>query len=110
MTDLLTLGAFARAARAQRDDLDALIADNLYKDAERSQRWTSACARFLIGAGDGNRAALLETLARWRPLGEAAIAGGAELLAPYAGGEDIARGVHQGWAGLLAQAGLGPDA
>jgi toluene monooxygenase system protein E len=110
VTDLLTLKAFASVARVQRDDLDALIADNLYKDAERSQRWTSACARFLIGAGDGNRAALLETLARWRPLGEAAIAGGTELLAPYAGTDDIAGHVRQSWAGLIAQAGLGPDA
>jgi toluene monooxygenase system protein E len=111
VTDFLTLQEFAGAARGQGDDLDALMADNLFKDAERSQRWTSACARFLIGAGDGNRAALQETLARWRPLGEAAIAGGAELLAPYAGGADaIANGVRQGWAGILAEAGLAPDA
>jgi len=110
VTDLLTLREFARVARAKGSDLDALIADNLYNDAARSQRWTAACTRFLISAGDGNRAALLETLARWRPLGEAAIAGGAELLAPYAGMDDIAGHVRQGWAGLLAEAGLGPDA
>jgi toluene monooxygenase system protein E len=110
VTDLLTLREFARVARAQGSDLDALIADNLYNDAARSQRWTAACTRFLISAGDGNRAALLETLAPWRPLGEAAIVGGAELLAPYAGTDDIAGHVRQGWAGLLTEAGLGPDA
>jgi toluene monooxygenase system protein E len=111
VTDLLTLQEFAAAARAQGDDLDALIADNLFKDSERSQRWTAACTRFLINAGDGNRAALQETLARWRPLGEAAITGGAELLAPYGGGATpIANRVRQGWAGILAEAGLGPDA
>jgi len=110
VTDLLTLREFANVARVQGDDLDALIADNLYNDAARSQRWTAACTRFLIGAADGNRAALLETLARWRHFGEAAIAGGAELLAPYAGGDAVAGHVRQAWAGLLAEAGLGPDA
>ncbi len=110
VTDLLTLHEFASAARANGDDLDALISDNLYKDSERSQRWTTACTRYLISAGDGNRAALLETLARWRALGEAAIAGGAELLAPYAGRDAVASHVRQGWAGLLAEAGLGTDA
>jgi len=110
VTDLLTLREFANVARVQGDDLDALIADNLYNDAARSQRWTAACTRFLIGAADGNRAALLETLARWRHFGEAAIAGGAELLAPYAGGDAVAGHVREAWAGLLAEAGLGPDA
>jgi toluene monooxygenase system protein E len=110
VTDLLTLREFANVASVQGDDLDALIADNLFNDAARSQRWTAACTRFLIGATDGNRAALLETLARWRHLGEAAIAGGAELLAPYAGGDAVAGHVREAWAGLLAEAGLGPDA
>jgi toluene monooxygenase system protein E len=109
LTDLLTLQEFAAAARAQGDDLDALVADNLFKDSERSQRWTAACTRFLIDAGAGNRAALLETLARWRPLGEAAIAGGAALLAPYAAGA-IADRVRQGWDALLMESGLGADA
>ena len=111
VTDLLTLHEFANVARGQGDDLDALIADNLYRDSERSQRWTAACARFLINAGDGNRAALLETLAHWRPLGEASITGGADLLTPYAGGADaVAARVRQGWARIIAEAGLGPDA
>ncbi len=111
VTDLLTLHEFAATARTRGDDLDALIADNLFKDSERSQRWTAACTRFLINAGDGNRAALQETLARWRPLGEAAIAGGAALLGPYASGADaIANRVRQNWAGIIADAGLGPDA
>ncbi len=111
LTDLLTLQEFSDAARAQGDDLDALMADNLFKDSERSQRWTAACTRFLINAGDGNRAALLETLARWRPFGEAAIAGGADLLAPYAsGGDAIADRVRRGWDAILTEAGLGADA
>ena len=111
VTDFLTLQEFAGVAAAQGDDLDALMVENLFKDAERSQRWSVACTRFLIGAGDGNRAALRETLARWRPFGEAAIAGGTELLAPYTGGGDaIASRVRQSWAGLLAEAGLGADA
>jgi toluene monooxygenase system protein E len=111
VTDLLTLHEFAGTARTQGDDLDALIADNLFKDSERSQRWTAACTRFLINAGDGNRTALQETLARWRPLGEAAVAGGAVLLGAYAGGADaIAIRVRQNWVGILAEAGLGPDA
>jgi toluene monooxygenase system protein E len=110
VTDVLTLHEFANLARRQGDELDALIADNLYKDSERSQRWSAACARFLINAGAANRAALRETLARWRPLGEAAIAGGAELLRPYAAADDIAGRVRQRWARIIAEAGLGPDA
>jgi hypothetical protein len=110
IADRLTLHEFAKVARTQGDDLDALIADNLYKDAERSRRWTIACTRFLIGAAAGNRAALLEALSRWRRLGEAAITGGAGLLAPHAAPPaSIAADVHQDWAALIAEAGLAGD-
>jgi toluene monooxygenase system protein E len=111
IADRLTLHEFAKAARNQGDELDALIADNLYKDAERSRRWTIACTQFLVKAGEGNRAALLEALARWRKLGEAAIAGGAALLAPHAGATPatIAAAVQQDWAALIGQAGLAGD-
>jgi hypothetical protein len=108
IADRITLHEFAKIARNQGDELDALIADNLYKDAERSRRWTIACTRFLINAAEGNRAALLEALSRWRKLGEAAITGGAALLAPYAAAS-IAADVHQDWAALLAEAGLAGD-
>jgi toluene monooxygenase system protein E len=109
IADRLTLHEFAKIARNQGDELDALIADNLYKDAERSRRWTVACTRFLIGAGGGNRAALLEALARWRRVGEAAIAGGAELFAPFSSAASIAADVQQDWASLIGQAGLAGD-
>jgi toluene monooxygenase system protein E len=105
IADRLTLHGFANAARAAGDELDALIADNLYKDAERSRRWTIACTRFLIAGAPDNRAALLETLARWRPLGEAAIAAGAGLLANPAAASDA----RADWAALVAAAGLGTD-
>jgi toluene monooxygenase system protein E len=111
IADRLTLHEFAKIARSQGDDLDALIADNLYKDAERSRRWTVACTRFLIEAAEGNRAALLEALARWRKLGEAAIAGGAGLLGSHAGSASASIGtaVQQDWAALIAEAGLAGD-
>jgi len=110
IADHITLLQLARLARAQGDELDALIADNLFKDAERSRRWTAACARFLIAGGDGNRPALLEALARWRALGEAAIDGGAQLLAAHGGhAPSIAADARADWAAPLAAAGLEAD-
>jgi hypothetical protein len=109
IADRLTLHEFAKVARSQGDELDALIADNLYKDAERSRRWTAACTHFLINAGEGNRAALLEALSRWRGLGEAAIAGGASLLVPYGNATSIGADVRQDWTALIAEAGLAGD-
>jgi toluene monooxygenase system protein E len=105
IADRLTLHGFAGAARAAGDELDALIADNLYKDAERARRWTVACTRFLIADAPDNRAALLETLARWRPLGEAAIAAGTGLLV----NPEVAADARADWAALLADAGLAAD-
>jgi toluene monooxygenase system protein E len=101
IADRLTLHGFATAARAAGDELDALIADNLYKDAERSRRWTIACTRFLIAGAPDNRAALLETLARWRPLGQAAIAA--------ATSPEAASDARADWAFLLTEAGLAAD-
>jgi toluene monooxygenase system protein E len=111
IADRITLHHFANQARALGDELDALIADNLYKDAARSRRWTVACTRFLIAGDDANRAALLETLARWRALGDAVIAGGAALLAacPGADAHAIAADTRADWAALLAAAGLEAD-
>jgi toluene monooxygenase system protein E len=111
IADRITLHHFANAARTQGNELDALIADNLFKDAERSRRWTTACTRFLIAGGDANRPALLEALARWRALGEAAIAGGADLLATNAGADAhaIASDARADWASLIAAAGLEAD-
>jgi toluene monooxygenase system protein E len=105
IADRLTLYSFATAARATGDELDALIADNLYKDAERARRWTIACTHFLIAGAPENRAALLETLARWRPLGQAAVTAGAGLLGNQAATSDV----QADWAALLAEAGLAAD-
>jgi toluene monooxygenase system protein E len=105
IADRLTLHSFATTARAIGDELDALIADNLYKDAARARRWTIACTHFLIAGAPENRGALLETLARWRPLGQAAIAAGAGLLGNQAANSDA----QADWAALLAEAGLAAD-
>jgi toluene monooxygenase system protein E len=110
ITDSLTLHEFAAVARSHGADLDALMADNLFLDAERSRRWSVACARFLNAADAGNRPALLEALARWRGLGEAAIAGGAALLAWHGGDQAaIAARVQADWSALIAEAGLAAD-
>lgn len=112
LADRITLRELALAARAQGDTFDALILENLYLDAERSRRWTVACVKFLIASGEGNRAALLETLAPWRAMGEAIITGGAGLLAAHGapdGAGAIAQRLREDWASLLAQAGLGTD-
>jgi toluene monooxygenase system protein E len=111
IADRITLHHFANLARVQGDELDALIADNLNRDAARSRRWTAACTRFLIAGGESNRAVLRETLARWRGLGDAAIAGGAALLAacPGADARAIDSDVRADWTALIAECGLEAD-
>jgi hypothetical protein len=116
LADQLTLRELAGILRGHGDNFDALILENLYLDAERSRRWTVACTQFLIGSGEGNREALLQTLAEWRKFGDEIITAGAEMLAAHAAPDQpdhsaqaIATRLRDDWTQLLTQAGLGAD-
>lgn len=88
--------------------LDALIAGNLWRDAERSQRWTAALLRFLAEAGPANLSTLQGYLREWAPRGHAMVAAGSELLASGGGrpASEIAAASTRAWAALLEPAGL----
>lgn len=106
--DLILLRQFSRQAELDGARLDSLIADNLWLDSQRSQRWTRALMRFLIAADPGNRDVLQALVAEFAPLGRAMTEGGARLLAPSDPGRqaEIADSVRADWTALLEEAGL----
>jgi Methane/Phenol/Toluene Hydroxylase len=106
--DLILLRQFSRQAELTGAGLDALIADNLWLDSQRSQRWTAALIKFLAHADSGNTGVLQALLAEFAPLGQAMTDAGARLLAPSAPGRqaEIAASVRAEWAALLEGAGL----
>ncbi len=112
IADQLFLAEFGTVAREHSDELDAALNDNLYLDAQRSRRWSSALCKFLIEVNAANRNALRDTVARWRPHGEEVLAAGARLLSRYAasaGAAEIAARTRGSWLALLQQARLSDD-
>jgi hypothetical protein len=113
VVDELFLKTFAEVAREHGDELDTLIADNLYLDAQRSRRWTADACRAMTEADAGNAAMLRERLAQWRPRGQAIVESGSRLLARHAlrtKAAAIADRVATQWDAFLADAGLGSQA
>ena len=80
IVDNLFLNQFAHVARSLGADTDALIADNLYVDSQRSQRWTIAMARFVQEQNPECRDVIRRLLAEYRALGDSVIMAGAQLL------------------------------
>ena len=66
------LGVLGDVARQHQDMLLGLLTQAQMRDAERHRRWVTALVRMVL-AEEGNRAVLEGWLARWLPLGEAAI-------------------------------------
>jgi toluene monooxygenase system protein E len=111
LADEITLRQFADVARRLGADLDALIADNLFIDAQRSRRWSAALARFAIAADAANLEHLQGLVVRWRAIGDDILETGSRLLGsflPAASGE-VAISARAGWRGFLAEAGLNID-
>ena len=85
VADELFLKVFADLAREHGDDFDALIAENLFLDAQRSRRWTIAC---VPGDGRGRRrqreGAARDALRSWYPTGQTMIESASRLLARHA--------------------------
>lgn len=111
--DELFLKAFADLAREHGDELDALIAENLYLDAQRSRRWTVDACKALVEADGANAGVLRERLAQWRPHGEKIVESASRLLARHAVGtkaSTIADRASTQWSAFLADGGLGTRA
>jgi toluene monooxygenase system protein E len=84
LLDELFLKAFAELAREHGDEVDALIAENLYLDSQRSRRWTVDACKALVEADAANVVVLRERFAQWQPYGEQIIASASRLLARHA--------------------------
>jgi toluene monooxygenase system protein E len=111
--DELFLKAFADLARAHGDELDALVAENLYLDAQRSRRWTVDACKALVEADAANDGVLRVRLAHWCPHGEKIIASGSRLLARHSLATKspvIADRVSTAWSAFLVDTGLGARA
>lgn len=110
VTDLIFLERLGDELAADAP-LDSLIAENLWRDSERSRRWTAALLRFLKEADAANIGTVQRYLTEWAPHGHAMLAAGGELLARPGGrpGRAIAAAAAKGWTALLEPAGLTVD-
>jgi len=110
LADELTLRQFAVAARRLDTELDALVADNLFLDAERSRRWSAALTRFAIAENSVNLGRLDTLIAKWRPLADEIVETGSRLLEPFLPGlnasDQIAAAAVGAWRSFLDEAGL----
>jgi toluene monooxygenase system protein E len=110
LADEITLRQFASEARHLGSDLDALIAGNLFLDAERSRRWTAALTRFAVAGNPANRRHLLGLVAKWRPIADEIVETGSRLLSSFQGDSSpvgqIAAKVTDAWRNFLEGAGL----
>lgn len=109
LADELFLRSFAAVAREAGDELDAQIAENLFRDALRQRRWTAAATRLLVAAGESNATRVATLVAMWQPLGERMVEGGARLLARRLGESDaelLADASLVEWQRFLIESGL----
>jgi Methane/Phenol/Toluene Hydroxylase len=107
LCDELTLRQFAIVARELGTSLDALLADNLFLDAQRSQRWSAALCRFIAEFDGGNRAHLAALLNKWYPSGQDIVTTGSRLLGSHSrAAEEIAAATTAAWSGFLRKVGL----
>ncbi len=77
--DAAFLGGLAQAGRANHDSLTGVLCDAQLIDSERCRRWTAALLKFSEQT-DGNRAVIERWLAKWIPIGDAAIAAYCDAL------------------------------
>jgi toluene monooxygenase system protein E len=109
LVDELFLKSFAIVARELGDELDALIAENLFLDAQRSRRWTADACRAMVAANEGNAEALQGRFSQWRTTGIEIIESGSRLLtrhASVASSASVAERVWGQWNHFLSDAGI----
>ena len=114
LADELTLRQFAVVAGHLDAELDALVANNLFLDAERSRRWTAALTRFAIAEGSASRERLDTLLVKWRPLAGEIIETGSRMLGSFSAGlssaDQIEVAALGAWRSFLDEAGLQTEA
>jgi toluene monooxygenase system protein E len=71
--DAAFIGSLGQAARRNGDTLTALLLDAQFIDSERCRRFSSALVKFAVEGDPSNIAVINEWLAKWGPLGKAAI-------------------------------------
>ena len=109
VTDLLLLDRLSKQFWAIGAYLDALLLENLWRDAQRSQRWTYALIDLLTQSDAGNLTVLQGYFDEFAPLGQEIIDVGSHLLESPGGGEsaaELAVEVSSGWMEQLEAVGL----
>src|ERR1700722_2286725 len=110
LADEFTLRQFAIVARHLNAEFDALLADNLFLDADRSRRWSAALTRFAIADDCTNRNHLDALVSKWRPLADEIVETGSRLLGSFSSGQNtadrIAAAATGCWQCFLRGAGL----
>lgn len=109
LADQLFLHTFAAIARSQGNELDALIAENLWLDAQRSRRWTIDACKAMRLADNNNQAVLQDRLAQWALVGQKMIDSTSLMLAADADpaqASAIASAVQAAWVQYLGDAGF----
>ena len=96
------LRGLGQTARHNGDTLLGLVCDAQLLDADRHRRWTAALVKMALEV-EGNRAVLAGWLAKWAPLGDAAITAYAREL-PDA--RDVATAAREGAAAWRRSLGL----
>ena len=89
-----------RAARRERDTLLAQLLDAQWTDSERARRWTGALVEFACGTAD-NAALMDGWVAKWAPLGDAAIDAYCAALPDGTGAAQEARGAARAFRASL---------
>ena len=89
-----------RAARASRDTLLAQMLDAQWEDSERSRRWAGALVAFARET-EGNAAVMADWVAKWAPLGDAAINAYCGALPDNANATEEAKGAARAFRASL---------
>ena len=80
-----------RSARSNGDTLLAQMLDAQWEDCERSRHWSQGLVEF-AGAAEGNAEVMADWVAKWAPLGDAAIDAYCAALPAGADAADEAKG------------------
>lgn len=82
--DIVLLQQSAILSRSLGNDGDALIAENLFVDTVRANRWVAAVTRFITAQAPDGKDQLVRSVAEFEPLVDTIVEAGAALLARYA--------------------------
>ncbi|ROZ52962.1 isoprene monooxygenase oxygenase subunit beta [Rhodococcus sp. WS1] len=112
IADQLFLVQLGRQTARVGARLDALVLENLWRDSQRSQRWSAALVNFLVAADPGNLDVLQGHVNEWAARGHEMIEAGARIIATPSGAsaDGIATAVRRDWHSSLKRLGLRAEA